>query len=307
MDPEPADDATLANGAAAPRDPWSEWLLSRRQGGHDIRPDQWAELSRYRDEVLAGAKLQPGDVLLDVGCGDGLIGFGALGTLRPDVRVVFSDVSAALVRRCQERSAEMGLADRCSFVEARAENLVGVDDASVDVVTTRSVLIYVNQKHQALAEFFRVLRPGGRLSSMEPINRRMFPEPSNLFFGWDVSSVADLRDKVMADFEGNSLPQVRAMMDFDENDLLRMATDVGFDALELLLRVTVERPEPQDWEPLLHSSPNPLAPTFAEAVAASLDRSETNRFLNALRAAVGSGLGCRRLAVAYLRAAKANE
>lgn len=234
----------------------------------------------YRDRVLVGAELQPGNVLLDVGCGDGLIGFGALNTLAPDVRVIFSDLSAELLRRCQERSIEMGLVDRCSFVEARAENLVGIDDRSVDVVTTRSVLIYVNRKHDAIAEFFRVLRPGGRLSMMEPINRRMFPEPSNLCFGWDVSTVEDLRDKVVAEFEHNRSPQLRAMMDFDENDLLRIAEDVGFDAVDLLLHITVHRPAPQDWESLLHSSPNPLAPTFAEAATASLSGSQRDRFLN---------------------------
>jgi arsenite methyltransferase len=236
-----------------------------------------------------------------------LVGFGALDMLDPDARVVFSDVSADLLRRCKERSAGMGLAERCSFVEARAENLVGIDDQSVDVVTTRSVVIYVNRKHDALAEFFRVLRPGGRLSMMEPINRRMFPEPPNLFFGWDVSTVGDLRDKVVAVFERNLLPQLRAMMDFDENDLLRIAQDVGFDDVELLLRVTVHRPTPQDWERVLHSSPNPLTPTFAEAVAASLNGKQTNRFLNALPAAVESELGRRRLAISYLRARKNTE
>jgi hypothetical protein len=53
--------------ANAAGDPWSAWLLSGRQGGRDLQPDQLAELKRYRDGVLAGADLQPGDVLLDVG------------------------------------------------------------------------------------------------------------------------------------------------------------------------------------------------------------------------------------------------
>jgi ubiquinone/menaquinone biosynthesis C-methylase UbiE len=43
--------------------------------------------------------------------------------------------------------------------------------ASVDVVTTRSVLIYVKDRARAFAEFARVLRPGGRTSLYEPINR----------------------------------------------------------------------------------------------------------------------------------------
>lgn len=218
------------------------WLLSRRQGGHDLQPDQRAELKGYRDGVLAGADLQPGDVLLDVGCGDGLIGFGASEALHHAVRLVFSDISAELLQRCAERAARLRISDNCRFVQARAEDLGEIDDRSIDAVTIRSVLIYVSRKHDALAEFFRVLRLGGRLSIFEPINRRLFPEPPNLFWGWDVSAVADLRDKVVAEFDSASYPEVQSMMDFDENDLVALARDVGFDAVELVLHVADRRP-----------------------------------------------------------------
>ncbi|WP_348240817.1 methyltransferase domain-containing protein, partial [Salmonella enterica] len=53
-----------------------------------------------------------------------------------------------------------------------AETLEGIADSSVDVVTTRSVLIYVDDKAAAFAAFHRVLKPGGRVSLFEPINRR---------------------------------------------------------------------------------------------------------------------------------------
>jgi ubiquinone/menaquinone biosynthesis C-methylase UbiE len=53
---------------------------------------------------------------------------------------------------------------------ASADSLADIADASVDVVTTRSVLIYVKDKAAALREFYRVVRPGGRISIHEPIN-----------------------------------------------------------------------------------------------------------------------------------------
>src|SRR4051812_40353656 len=121
-------------------------------------------LEGFREGVLDRADLRPDDVLLDVGCGTGLIGFGALERLGPGGRVVFSDVSADLLG--ERRRTAAGDA-RCSFVRAGAEDLAGVPDGSVDVVTTRSVLIYCERKEAAFAEFYRVLRPGGRVSLFE--------------------------------------------------------------------------------------------------------------------------------------------
>jgi arsenite methyltransferase len=71
---------------------------------------------------------------------------------------------------CRETAEAMGVSERCSFVRASAEDLTGIADASVDVVTTRSVLIFVADKDRAFGEFFRVLTPGGRASLHEPIN-----------------------------------------------------------------------------------------------------------------------------------------
>src|SRR6266571_1924696 len=110
-------------------------------------------LTRVRDDVLDRAGLREGGTLLDVGCGEGLIGFGALE--RGADTVVFSDVSADLLAFCRDAAADLGVLDRCRFVEAGAEDLAAIDDDSVDVVTTRSVLIYVQDKAAALREFAR--------------------------------------------------------------------------------------------------------------------------------------------------------
>src|SRR3954471_22611846 len=138
-------------------------------------------LAGVRDRVLDGAGLREGETLLDVGCGEGLIGFGALE--RGAGHVVFSDISGDLLDFCREAAEAAGVADRCSFVKAGAEELAGVDDASVDVVTTRSVLIYVRDKARAFGEFARVLRSGGRASMFEPINRFGMDEKRQGFWG----------------------------------------------------------------------------------------------------------------------------
>jgi ubiquinone/menaquinone biosynthesis C-methylase UbiE len=117
--------------------------------------------------------VQPGGTVLDVGCGDGLIGFGALDRVGASGHVIFSDISQDLLDHCREAATAKGVLDRCSFIRAGADSLAGVADASVDVVTTRSVLIYVKDKAAALREFYRVLQPGGRTRKRRPCSRNI--------------------------------------------------------------------------------------------------------------------------------------
>src|SRR5215831_7112640 len=142
-------------------DRWHRWLLDVRFGGDaEARQQDLSEfLYPVRDKVLDKAQLQPGDTLLDVGAGDGLIAFGALERLGPAGRVIFCDISQDLLGHCRKAAGAEGLLDRCSFVLAPADDLSGVPAASVDAVTTRSVLIYIEDKATALPAFHRSPRP----------------------------------------------------------------------------------------------------------------------------------------------------
>jgi ubiquinone/menaquinone biosynthesis C-methylase UbiE len=134
-------------------DIWSQWLLHRRFGGDPRQLQRALEfLSPIRDKVLTHAKLGEGEVLLDVGCGDGLIAFGALERVKT-CSVIFSDISQDLLDHVQAIARETHLLPRCRFLRASAEDLSALPDATVDVVTTRSVLIDVAAKRQAFAEF----------------------------------------------------------------------------------------------------------------------------------------------------------
>ncbi|TME39819.1 MAG: class I SAM-dependent methyltransferase, partial [Chloroflexi bacterium] len=218
-------------------DRWSQWLLRGREGGDQaLRQRFLAEiLLPVRDQVLDRGRIEKGEVVLDVGAGDGLIAFGALDRVGSTGRVIFSDVSPDLLQKCRSLATELNLNDRCSFVLCPADNLTGVADMSVDVVTTRSVLIYVDNKRKAFEEFYRVLRPHGRISIWEPINRLTYPEPANEWFGYDISPVRDLADKIK-NTHLNLTGTLDAMMGFDERDLFTLAEEVGFVELHLELR-----------------------------------------------------------------------
>ena len=72
------------------QDHWIQWLLHRRFGG-DLQHGQamLKELSVWRDRILEHATITEGETVLDVGCGDGLIAFGALDRVGKDGLVIF--------------------------------------------------------------------------------------------------------------------------------------------------------------------------------------------------------------------------
>lgn len=288
-------------------DRWHRWLLDVRFGGDAAyREKSLIEfLYPVRDTVLDKAQLRPGDSLLDVGTGDGLIAFGALERLGPAGRVIFSDISQDLLDHCRQAAGAEGLLDRCRFILAAAESLTGVADASVDVLTTRSVLIYVQDKAAALREFYRVLKPGGRVSLFEPISVLMSHADPDLFFGHDVTPVSALAAKVAALYESIQPHGGDPMGDFDERDLVRHAKDAGFPEINLELQVSVKaHKQPIPWERFLRMSLNPLIPTFGEALDRALSPQEAAELTGYLRPLVESGTGLERTAYAYLTAVK---
>jgi arsenite methyltransferase len=282
-------------------DLWAQWLLERRHGGDAAYQQRVLEyLAPVREKVLDNAALADGDVVLDVGAGDGLIAFGALGRFGPTGRVIFSDVSQDLLDHSRKLADELGSGDRCCFVRAAAEDLAPIADTSVNVVTTRSVLIYVKEKEQAFREFYRVLRPGGRLSMFEPINR-YFGYPSS--WPYDEGPYQALGERVRA-VHRLIHPPDDPMMDFDERDLLAYAAAAGFREVALEVRVDVRPAEPLPWETFLRLSGNPRIPTYAEAMAQTLTPAEIERYASHLRPLVEQGEGQERTARVYVRAIK---
>ena len=290
-------------------DVWAQWLRGRRDGDDAAaRRRTLAALAPVRDRILARAAVRAGDVVLDLGTGEGLVAFGALERVGATGRVLFSDVSQVLLDRCRAIAERAGCGDRCGFLRAPADDLGALADASVNVVTTRAVLLFVRNKARALREVHRVLRPGGRVSFVEPINRYFgTARPPHLFpstyDGYDVTPVVALAERVYPAAPPRP-PEADPMLDFDERDLLTLAEGAGFGELHVELRADVEPLRPRDWVTFARSAPNPLAPTLEEALAQRLTPAEGAQLVAHLRPLVEAGRGTRRAASAHLWAVK---
>ena len=128
-------------------DIWAAWILDRRFGDNAELMRQVYEEFLYpiRDRVLDNAAYAEGETLLDVGCGDGLIPFGALSRTQTGP-VIFSDISQDLLDYCAEIVEQTEDRNRSQFLNASADDLSALHDNSVDVVTSRSVLVYISDK-----------------------------------------------------------------------------------------------------------------------------------------------------------------
>jgi EmrB/QacA subfamily drug resistance transporter len=287
-----------------PADRWRRWLMDDRASGDPAREQLLTTyLYPLRDELLNRALIQPGETVLDVGTGSGLIGFGALDRVGPAGRVIFSDVAAEVLGHCRAAVTAEGLLDQSDFLLASADDLYDRGNASVDVVTARSVLAYVPDRAAALREFHRVLRPGGRAVLVEPITR--LQAGSDSYLGYDLRPVATLAAKLTS-WYASLVPETGLpLLGFDDRDLLELAEAAGFGHIHLELRVDVRASRPPcPWDRFLRMAPNPLLPPLSRALDEALDSREAGQLTAYLRPLAESGTGRRRQSLAGLAAVK---
>jgi arsenite methyltransferase len=294
-------------------DVWSEWLLHRR---HADDPNYGslvqAAVQGFADRVLDGAQLAAGMTLVDVGAGEGLVALRAIERIGPSLRVILTDVSAPMLRYAETAAEHGNVRTQCTFHECTAENLGGIADASADVVATRAALAYVAGKKTALGEFWRVLKPGGRISIAEPIlqdeafyaralRRRIDDQTSQsadrfliLLHRWKAAQFPDTEEEC-----ANS-----PIANFSERDLLNMVRGAGFSEIHLQLHIDVMPSPISSWDVFIGTSPHPWAPPLRQIFAEQFTSEERDLFEQMVRPTVESGKSIATERTVYVQARK---
>lgn len=149
------------------------------QGFHFHTGRPLAKLLGYQDEWFAGipeaviesmagtgnpfslGELQPGEQVIDIGCGAGIDSFIAAKMVGAAGQVIGIDMTPAMLQKARKSAAEAGL-QNVQFREGYGEDLP-VPDGWADVIISNGVLNLMPDKNAALQEMARALKPNGRL------------------------------------------------------------------------------------------------------------------------------------------------
>ncbi len=129
---------------------------------------------------FAADVIRAGDCVLDIGSGSGTDALISAGIVGPRGTVYALDITGPMRAKLQA-AAESAGATNLETLEGDAE-AIPLPDQSVDVVTTNGVLNLVPDKARAIAEIYRVLKPGGRLQIADialarPVAERFRQDP----------------------------------------------------------------------------------------------------------------------------------
>lgn len=219
-----------------------------------LADDHAADLIRsIRDRLVAGAGLRPGERVLDVGAGTGLVALEARRRVGPGGGVVALDLSEGALRACRGHGAARRARGAPLAVVAGDAWRLPFPDATFDVATARSVLMYAGDLPAGLRELHRVLRPGGRVATYDPINRHT--TPARWYEAFDAAwlppadrvvyaeIVAELRERLFREH-----PDRPRSLAFDERDLVGAFVAAGFAGVRLTYEYAwteAERPRPR--------------------------------------------------------------
>jgi len=140
------------------------------------------------------ARLNPGEVVLDLGSGGGIDVLLSARRVGPTGKAYGLDMTDEMLTLANENKRKSGI-DNVEFLKGEIEN-IPLPDNSVDVVISNCVINLSADKDKVLREAFRVLKPGGRFAVSDVVTRgEIKPEIRKSILLW-VGCIAGALDEI---------------------------------------------------------------------------------------------------------------
>lgn len=134
--------------------------------GEDLGQTSWITAEEC-DEFCRWLGIEAGHKVLEVACGSG--GVSLRMATRLGASVTGMDINASAVAAASDRALLQGLQDQAEFRVVDATGPLPFADESFDIVFCNDAINHLADRRGVLAEWHRVLRPGGRCFYTDPI------------------------------------------------------------------------------------------------------------------------------------------
>lgn len=178
------------------------------------------------------AKLQPGEVVLDLGSGGGIDVLLSAKRVGPTGKAYGLDMTDEMLALARENQRKAGV-ENVEFLKGAIEN-IPLPDNTVDVIISNCVINLSGDKDRVLREAFRVLKPGGRLAVSDVVLRGEVPaeirKSMELWVGCIAGALQETEYVNKLDAAGFDAIQVEPTRIYQVEEARRFLVAAGFDA-----------------------------------------------------------------------------